>query len=165
MSHIGNQMTSSDLFFALGQFIRFEIPDTTPAWVVAKPDASGRLVITGLLVTGTAITSDSLRRIPIKVIEARLNQDRASGIDPIRATAHLSPLARANGMSAEEFSGLVAEHYQIWAAATATPVAGLAAHWGLKSATAHSWVREARLRGLLPAARRTKAARAAEEIR
>jgi hypothetical protein len=72
--------------------------------------------------------------------------------------AALPPLERGS-LSALEFSEVVADHYKVWARYVPTPAAGMGKRWGVKSATVHSWIREARLRGLLPEAERGKRAR------
>lgn len=113
----------------------------------ANPD--GRMVITGLTLEASAVTAEMLRKIPMSRIE---NQANAIG-EPV---TDLPPLRRDEGVSAEAFSQLVADHYRAWAGTHANPAAGMAAKWDIKPPTMHSWIREARLRGLLPPARRRK---------
>lgn len=109
----------------------------------------GRLVMSGLLVLDAAITTDRLKVVPVRALENEANAERSSRRDD------LAPLIR-DGRTAEEFAHLVADHYRAWAATTPHPVAAMAAAAGAKPPTVHSWVREARLRGFLPPAHRTK---------
>ncbi|MFE2563043.1 hypothetical protein [Streptomyces mirabilis] len=110
---------------------------------------SGRLVVSGLLILDPAITTDRLKSIPVRAIEDEANRSQAKRV------TELPPLTR-EGRSAEEFAQLVADHYQAHSAVVANPVAAMAAAAGVKSPTVHTWVREARLRGLLPPASRRK---------
>jgi hypothetical protein len=110
-------------------------------------NTDGRTVVTGLTLESDVITSEMLRQIPL----ARIEQAANSGAD-----INLPPLRRKDGMDSDEFSRLVAEHYKVWARYVPSPVARMADHVGIKPATLHSWVREARLRGHLPPARRGK---------
>ena len=73
-----------------------------------------------------------------------------------QALADLPPLRRSPDLSAEDFSHLVADHYRLWAEAVPNPAAAMAAEHGVKLPTMHGWIREARLRGLLPKAQRGK---------
>ncbi|TWG23576.1 hypothetical protein [Actinoplanes teichomyceticus] len=118
---------------------------------------SGRKVLTGLLLLGdatSAIKGETLRKVPVARMENSNNLTRSywEG-DLAAALKDLPPLRREAGMSAEQFSQLVAKHYEAWAPAVPSPAAAIAAEWGVKSATVHSWIREARLRGYLPPAR------------
>lgn len=110
---------------------------------------SGRLIVSGLLILDPAITTDRLKSVPIRAIE-----DDANRSESTKATK-LPPLTR-EGRSPEEFAQLVADHYRAHAAVVANPVAAMAAAAGVKPPTVHTWVREARLRGLLPPASRRK---------
>lgn len=119
---------------------------------------SGRPVLTGLLLLGGVITSDKLRKIPVTALENSFELSSESAIDRVREeTAGLAPLERTPDMAPEDFSALVAEHYKVWDRYVPNAAAALAAEWGIKPPTVHSWIREARLRGLLPPARRGKA--------
>jgi hypothetical protein len=128
-------------------------------WTQAKSNADGRKVLTGLVVVGEGITAESLRKIPVSVIEQAMAESSAGTEEQMRAElAKLSPLERGS-LSAAEFSRLVADHYKVWARYTSNPAAGMSGEWGVKSGTMHGWIREARLRGLLPEAERGKRAR------
>lgn len=117
---------------------------------------SGRKVLSGLLLLaeGDAIRGETLRKVPIARMENshNLTRDYWQG-DLGAALKDLPPLRREAGMSPEDFSQLVAKHYEAWATAVPSPAAAIAAEWGVKPATVHSWIREARLRGYLPPAR------------
>lgn len=128
-------------------------------WTKVGANADGRMVLTGLAVVGDGLTAESLRRIPVSVIEQAM-AEKTAGTDEQRKAelAKLPPLERGS-LSAAAFSQLVADHYKIWARYTARPAAGMAGEWDVKSATIHGWIREARLRGLLPEAERGKRAR------
>lgn len=119
---------------------------------------SGRYVLAGLLLLGDAITAEQLRKVPVTVLENSTNLSTEDAY----ATMHeeldrLAPLQRVASMSPEEFSRLVAEHFKVWARYVPHPAAAMAAEWKVKAPTVHTWIREARLRGLLPPARRGKA--------
>jgi transposase-like protein len=114
----------------------------------------GRLVMSGLLVLDDAITSDRLKSVPVRALENSFNLTKS--VDAREAIRELPKLERAEH-SPEEFAQLVAEHYRAWAAIVPHPVAAMAADAGVKPPTVHSWVREARLRGFLPPAKRGKA--------
>ena len=119
-----------------------------------KPANSGRKVLTGVLLLGDAITAEDLRKVPVIEIENSANLTRQ---DVARdKLAQLAPLKRTRDMSPEDFARLVAEHYRLWAEVVPHPAAAMAAEHGVKDPTMHSWIREARLRGFLPAARRGK---------
>ncbi len=122
---------------------------------VIREGRSGRHVVSALLLVGEAITSDTLRRVPLAAMENAANLSRE---DVNRdALAALGPLSRDRADSAEDFSRLVAEHYKLWAVCVPNPAAAMAAEHKVKLATMHTWIRDARLRGLLPPARRGKA--------
>lgn len=128
-------------------------------WAQVKPNADGRVVLTGLALVGDGITAESLRRIPVSIIEQESAKLAAGDREQMRAELDkLAPLERG-ALSAGEFSSLLAEHYKVWARYTPKPAAGMSQQWGVKSATMHGWIREARLRGLLPEAERGKRAR------
>lgn len=111
---------------------------------------SGRLVLTGLVLLADRITAEQLRAIPVTQLERNANLARR---DVHEQLDRLPPLKRTPGMDPEEFSRLVAEHYRVWVRAVPNPVAAMAKRSGVKLATMHTWVREARLRGFLPPGR------------
>jgi hypothetical protein len=114
---------------------------------------SGRYVLSMVVLTGDAITTDIVRRVPVVALENSVN---ISGNDVRAEIDTLPPLRRTPGMTPEEFSRLVAQHYTTWARGVPHPVAAMAADAGAKLPTVHTWVREARLRGFLPPAKRGK---------
>lgn len=113
---------------------------------------SGRYVLAGVMLCADKVTGEMLRRIPVAMIE---NARNADGLPP--ALDGLPPLRRQPGMDQQKFSELVAAHHRAWAAITPHPVARMAEAASVKPPTMHTWVREARLRGLLGPARRKKA--------
>lgn len=88
------------------------------------------------------ITADDVRAVHLRAITERAE------VPP-----DLLPLVKRAGMSSKEFSGLVAQHYRAWAALTRNPVAAMAKRYKISPRTLATWVREARLRGLLPPAK------------
>ncbi|WP_147944555.1 hypothetical protein [Microbispora sp. CSR-4] len=116
--------------------------------------SSGRLVMSGLVILGDQIGADQLRAVPVTALENSANLTRK---DVREELERLPPLKRTPGMEPEEFSRLVAEHYKVWARRVPHPAAAMAEEHGVKLATLHTWIREARLRGLLPPAKRGKA--------
>lgn len=117
-----------------------------------RADENDRRVLAGILLISDAITAEMLRSIPVTAIETTQNSDVAVHDE----LAKLTPLQSADRSDSEAFSRLVATHYKIWARAVPHPVANMASAASVKPATVHTWVREARLRGLLPPARRGK---------
>lgn len=114
---------------------------------------SGRYVLSAVLLVGEAVTTDTLRRVPVVALENSKNITH----DTVREEVDkLPPLQRTPDMSPEDFSRLVALHYMAWARGVPHPVAAMAADAGAKLPTVHTWVREARLRGFLPPAKRGK---------
>lgn len=131
----------------------------TFVFVQAKSNADGGKVLTGLAVVGDGIRAEALRRIPVREIERIMAEIAAGTEETMRAElAKLPPLKR-DDLSSLDFSRLVAEHYKVWARHVAKPAASMAQEWDVKSNTMHSWIRDARLRGLLPEAERGKRAR------
>jgi hypothetical protein len=129
------------------------VPDAA-LWAQYKDNEDGRKVLTGLLLVGDAITADMLRRVPVTALE---NSATLTGVDQaVRKALKDLPSLERGERSPEEFSQLVAEHYKAWAQFVSHPVAAMAAEAKVKPATMHTWVREARLRGFLPPARRGK---------
>src|SRR5690606_11112764 len=101
----------------------------------------GRQVITALCLEGPQITADIRRSMRPARIEAEANAV---------ATGEQKPLGRPNGSDPDEFYRQVAEAYGIAAAESQRPAMLLASEAGVPVTTIHRWVREARLRGLLP---------------
>lgn len=136
-------------------------------WAGFRTGENGRQVLAGIVIMGDAITADMLHSVPIAAMEngrnlgRRLvdNEDLARiANDVVREElAKLTPLQQADRSDPVEFSRLVAEHYKVWDRAVPHPVAAMAAEAKVKAPTVHTWVREARLRGFLPPARRGKA--------
>ncbi|MBB6343786.1 CBS domain-containing protein [Nonomuraea muscovyensis] len=117
---------------------------------------SGRYVLSALVLIGDAITTDIVRRVPVVALENSINISH----DTVREEVDkLPPLQRTPDMSPEEFSRLVARHYLTWARGVPHPAAAMAADAGAKLPTVHTWIREARLRGFLPPAKRGKSSR------
>jgi hypothetical protein len=110
--------------------------------------------VSALLLVGEALTAETLRRVPMSAIENSANLSRQDVNR--KALVDLPPLRRSPDLSAEQFSQLVADHYRLWAEAVPNPAAAMAAEHGVKLPTVHGWIREARLRGMLPKARRGK---------
>jgi hypothetical protein len=107
--------------------------------------------IIGIRLTGGPIRRADLSAIPVSKIETEAAQ-RSMGPDP----RQLPPLVRPAEITPDQFSRSVAEYYMIWGNKTHRPAAAMAAAYGVKLGTMHSWIREARLRGYLPQARRGK---------
>ncbi|WP_433369055.1 hypothetical protein ACQPZX_42740 [Actinoplanes sp. CA-142083] len=120
-----------------------------------REDENGRWVLAGMLLIDSAITAEMLRAVPVAAVENDRNDQFAESAR--EELAKLTPLQDADRSDPEAFSQLVAAHYKLWARAVPYPVANIAAAAGVKAPTVHTWVREARLRGLLPPARRGKA--------
>ncbi len=126
-------------------------------WARYSEAESGRWVLSGLLLLGDSIRGETLRKVPVSVMENSHNlTQRQSDAEAMGPIADLPPLRREPGMTPEAFSQLVAQHYRAWAAVVPSPVAAIAAEWKVKPPTVHGWIREARLRGYLPPARRGK---------
>ncbi|MQA78099.1 MAG: hypothetical protein GEV10_06415 [Streptosporangiales bacterium] len=117
--------------------------------------STGRWLLTGVLLLGEAVTADRLRKVPVAALENSWNLT-VDGGDFRAEVEALPPLKREPGMPPEEFSDLVAQHYTTWARYVAHPADAMAAEHGIKVPTVHTWIREARLRGFLPPARRGK---------
>lgn len=126
-----------------------------------KPDAYGRKVVTGLLLIGSVITADSLRTISVGSLESMVMEMGHGG--PDEAAAQLRhdlaqlPTPGREGRTKAEFLRVVADHFKVWARYTPSPATQMATEWRVNRATMASWVRSARLAGLLPPARRGKA--------
>jgi hypothetical protein len=135
-------------------------------WAMTEEDADGRWVVTGIVLLAEAVTADMLRKVPIEAIENSTNLgvrlEDAEGSTVLahdRAHTELAKLPRLErgDLESEEFSRLVAEHYRVWARYVPHPAAAMAAQADVKPPTMHTWIREARLRGFLPPAKRGKA--------
>ncbi|MFC5946370.1 hypothetical protein, partial [Micromonospora harpali] len=114
----------------------------------------GRFVLSGLVMLGEAIPAEVLRKVPVAALENSINISQ----DTVREEVDkLPPLRRTPGMDPVEFSRLVAEHFKTWTRPFPHPPAAMAADADTKVTTVHGWIREARLRGFLPPARRGKA--------
>ncbi len=167
---IGSAPELNELFGGLWAVYSDDMAGAPGLRVAARftEDSEGRKALTGLVLLGDpAITASSLRRIAVSTME---NQASLSGAwvrnRKARQPTHadelrkLPPLHR-DGVPPEEFAARVAEHYKVWARVTPHPAAAMSEEWGVKAPTMAGWIREARLRGLLPPARgRSKAARA-----
>lgn len=118
----------------------------------------GRLVVTGLCLRGSAdhpLTADALRAVPIGRLEAMPNRFREAVAENF--LEKVAPLTRRKGVDTETFYELVGAHYRWHAAVSHKPAARMAEAAGVPVTTVHRWVREARLRGHLPPARKGKA--------
>lgn len=125
----------------------------------------GRWTVTGVFLFGRQITSADLRKVPLGLIENAVNTSLAADGEAIEEAAGLPPLVREPSMSSRDWSELVARHYKAWAKLHPNPAAAIAANLGANRQTVNAWVREARLRGLLPPARRGRASDPAEIAR
>lgn len=140
-----------------GRWMAWEPGPAGPAgstlWVQLT-EVDGRWQVTSVLLSSDGVRADDLRRIPIAVIENAVNlkADQGEGVDP----ESLPPLVRSPGMRPEDWSRLVAAHYRAHARRDPNPGAAIAHRWGVNRQTVAAWIREARLRGFLPPARRTK---------
>lgn len=110
------------------------------------PDEYGRPLVAELHLTGRAITTEDIRRIPIAQLEAE-----AANPCPVDS------LDRCDGESASDFSARVATAYRQAASFSAKPAHVIAQTSGVTAGTANNWIHEARLRGLLPQGNRRKA--------
>jgi len=117
---------------------------------------SGRWVLSGVLLLGEAITADQLRKIPVATLENSVNLTNQTARKFMDEVIAQLPVLERGDLAPEEFSRRVAEHYRAWAKVVPHPAAEMAGHAGVKAPTVHTWIREARLRGFLPPARRGK---------
>lgn len=117
----------------------------------------GRKILTGLLLLSDALTAEQVRKVPVSALENSTNLTEGGAYTTMRAELEKLPPLRRDDMTPEDFSQLVAEHFKVWARYVPHPAAAMAAEWDVKAPTVHTWIREARLRGQLPPARRGKA--------
>jgi hypothetical protein len=124
-----------------------------------KPDVYGRKVLTGLLLTGSVITADSLRTIPVSSLERAMGDvdSGGAGEDRLREELAQLPTPGHEGRRRIDFLTVVAAHFKVWAKHTPFPATEMAKEWNVNRATMASWIRNARLSGLLPPAKRGKA--------
>lgn len=111
-------------------------------------ERGGRIVIAKMAIRATVITADLLRSVPVGRLEAQLNSAQPADL------AALKPLHRQPGEDGSAFSDRVAEWYRAAAVLSPHPAKLIARYAGVPVTTVHGWVREARLRGKLPAGRR-----------
>jgi hypothetical protein len=128
-------------------------PSGTDLYARYTRTAAGRLVLSGLVLLGDVVTTDVMRKVPVVELENSVNLSRD---DVTKEVRQLPTLERTPGMSPEQISELVAQHYKTWARGVPHPAAAMAAEYGVKVPTIHAWIREARLRGYLPPAQRGK---------
>lgn len=115
---------------------------------------AGRYVLSAVMLVGEAITSEILRKVPVAALENSINISASTVREEVDK---LPPLQRTSEMTAEEFSRLVARHYTTWTRGVPHPAGAMAADAGVTVGTVHNWLREARIRGFLPPAKRGKA--------
>lgn len=135
--------------------------EAVAGWAQFTEDDSGRRVLSGLLLLADdAITADLLRKVPVAALENSISLTNRQAREQLGEELKALPkLERVPGMAPEDFSGVVAAHYRAWAKAVPNPAAAMAAEASVKPPTMHTWIREARLRGLLPPAKRRKGRR------
>ncbi|GAA3078263.1 hypothetical protein [Streptosporangium carneum] len=152
-------------------------PKDTEVRARIEQNPDGRWTVTGVLVEGEAITSDTLRKISLGRLEALANTDLAAlalsleqqeqpeddqlTLGELRALAAApassarTPLGRPDGSDA--FYQEVARAYASAAAESSRPAVVLAQEAGVLVSAVHRWVREARRRGHLPPGKKGKA--------
>ncbi len=154
---LANQFGGTWQAFAPGHLVKGA---PTAGWVQFTKDPDVRSVLSALLIMDEVITADLLRKIPIGAMENRRNLNTPEARAQLdMALAELPPLVRTADMDPDDFSRLVAAHYKEWAKVAPNPAAEMASRYGVKTATMHTWIREARLRHFLPPAQRKKTAR------
>lgn len=116
----------------------------------------GRWTVTGVLLLSDGVRTEDLRRVPIGALEVSMNVEQSGSAVDVQDVDDLPPLVRSPGTRPEDWSKLVAAHYTAWARRGANPGAEMARRWGVNRQTVAAWIREARLRGMLPPARRPK---------
>lgn len=112
-----------------------------------SPNRHGRLVIDSVTLDGDAITAADLRRLRIGDMEAQTIPELPPPAEP---------LTRPDG-NGEAHSLLVAAWYRYYAAFRRNPGKLMSDDASVPLQTVHNWIREARLRGHLPEAKRGKA--------
>lgn len=134
---------------------RVELGQGVEAKVQFRPKESGRRVVTGIVITGSPdspITARMLHSLHLGQLE-----EEANAVPPPPP-----PMAKPDRgrMTPVEFSRCVADHWHYYASFSSKPGKHLAEVFGVPVPTAHNWIREARLRGMIPeATRRGRAAR------
>lgn len=125
---------------------------------VRVAERDGRFHVVDLHVSGE-LSAQRLRSVPLGRIEAAANALLHGGRATPPVPAAIDPaLRRGAGRGyGEGFYVAVAEAYQTLSHGTSRPVALLAEANEVPVTTAQRWVREARLRGLLPPGRPGKA--------
>lgn len=115
-----------------------------------EADGDGPVKITHLDISGERITTESLRRLPISVIETA-----------VRWTTDQSDLETFDGRRVGEdpvaFAERVARAYRAAASRSSRPNKVIAEQANVPVSTVRGWVREARLRGLLDVGTQGKA--------
>lgn len=135
--------------------------DTPDAALFARvSDIGGHKRLTGLLLLAEdgVVSARDLRKVRVAAIENSLTLSSHHGDGQLEELKSRPKLARQDEDRPEEFSKRVADYFTAWSQLTPNPVAAMVAEYGVNSSTMHAWVREARLRGLLPPARRRKGA-------
>jgi hypothetical protein len=125
------------------------------AAVFAQVDnIEGHQRLTGLLILAEdePITARDLRKISVEAIENALSLTAHHEAE--EELKRRPPLRRESGEAPADFSRKVADYYSAWERIVPNPAAAMAKQYGVKSPTLHAWIREARLRGLLPPAKR-----------
>lgn len=119
-------------------------------WTQVLATADERLSMAGMLLLSDRITSDGLRKIPVAALESSLAQahddQRQADLDA------LPPLERGS-LTMDQFAPIVAAHFKAWSRYSSNPSKAMVKASGAKENTVYSWIREARLRGLLPVAK------------
>jgi hypothetical protein len=143
-----------------------------------------RGVITTLVIMGSDLDSALLRALPMRRVVAAVDQlwevaggdryaEELAKVDDglasylqhpppvprpkVTGTANRPPLTRPDGSDPAAFSKRVAEAYNAAVLTTSKPATVLAAEAGVPVTTVHRWIREARLRGHLPPAKKGRA--------
>ena len=136
-------------------------PSTPPIRVRLGQSPDGRLHVEALHIEGEPVSASQLRSIPLGRIEAHANAvlhpDGAEYV--VEGQAVIPPhLFELGGRSRpDEFYAEVAAIYAGLVSHTHQPVAVIADANNVPRTTAHRWVKEARVRGMLPPGRPGKA--------
>jgi len=132
-----------------------ELADGAQLYVTWSKQDNGHMVASALWLRqqpGRAISSETLRSIPLRRLEAEAN-----GVSVASAELGLKKapkLHRPDGRDPDAFYRAVATHYRWHAALSSKPAALMAEAADVPVTTVHRWIREARRRGHLPKARR-----------